>query len=252
MKFYTYVHFRLDSLDVFYVGKGKGKRALDFKNRGVHWKRIHDKHGVSVEIVEEFEVEADAYENEKLLISILRMAGHPLINRTDGGEGLLNPSDDVRAKLAASARKYAPILKDSRSNRMKALWSNPELRAAYAEASAKARRTPEYRKSASEARKGNVFHDADRRKKISDRTKEAYADVAVRKKLSDALKLAASTPEAKAKRSAASKAKMTPEARKKHSETIRIKWEDPEFRARVAIAQKLAWEKRRKRDCNAN
>lgn len=43
--FYTYLHRRNDTGQVFYVGKGKGQRAHDKYKRSAHWKRIVAKHG---------------------------------------------------------------------------------------------------------------------------------------------------------------------------------------------------------------
>ncbi len=43
-------------------------------------------------------------EVEKMYIAALRSIGHRLINLTDGGDGLLNPNEEVRAKMRTAAK----------------------------------------------------------------------------------------------------------------------------------------------------
>lgn len=86
--FYVYLHRRETDNKVFYVGKGKGYRAGDRVNRSQWWKRVADKHGVVVEVVFDNLSEEDAFQCEKDTILEFRYFGHPLVNMTDGGEGL--------------------------------------------------------------------------------------------------------------------------------------------------------------------
>lgn len=97
-KFYTYIHIRNDIGEVFYVGKGTGRRAFAL-GRNPYWNSVVAKHGHTVHIVAYFANEADAFEHEREMIAELREAGFNLANMTDGGEGTSNPSPEVRAKL---------------------------------------------------------------------------------------------------------------------------------------------------------
>lgn len=103
MKFYTYIHTRNDTSEVFYVGKGKGRRAVS-KARNVHWKRIVEKHGYTSQIVAHFASEGEAFLHEKELICHYRNLGAKLCNMTDGGEGVSNPPLEVREKISSKAK----------------------------------------------------------------------------------------------------------------------------------------------------
>lgn len=90
MSFYVYIHKKKTTGEVFYVGKGKNWRATNKTQRNKFWKRIVQKHGLIVEIVEKDIQEWYAHELEKSLISYYgrRDQGRgTLVNLTDGGEG---------------------------------------------------------------------------------------------------------------------------------------------------------------------
>lgn len=86
--FYVYVHIRLDSNQVFYVGKGRGKRAGRRTGRNKYWKSIVEKYGFKWQIVERNMSEIAAFNLESALISYYRLMGFKLANLTDGGEGV--------------------------------------------------------------------------------------------------------------------------------------------------------------------
>jgi len=86
--FYVYEHIRNDTGVVFYVGKGKNKRATSKTGRNIFWKRIVVKSdGFSARYVEENMSEHDAFVLEKIHIAKLKNSGIVLCNLTDGGEG---------------------------------------------------------------------------------------------------------------------------------------------------------------------
>jgi len=85
--FYTYAHYTPDG-NLFYIGKGNGKRAHTFYDRNKRWKDIVSAHGLpKVQILANWDAEEDALDHEKLLISCFRDMGYTLANLTDGGEG---------------------------------------------------------------------------------------------------------------------------------------------------------------------
>lgn len=136
-KFYTYIHIRNDTGEVFYVGKGTGRRAFAL-GRNPHWNSIVAKHGHTVHIVAFFANEVDAFEHEKELIAELREAGFNLANMTDGGEGVSNPSQETRYKIGCANRgKTLPPLSVAHRTKLaekaKAQFSSPEARAKHAE-----------------------------------------------------------------------------------------------------------------------
>lgn len=91
-EYYTYVHARPESTDatgIFYVGKGKGKRAYDFNRRAQnpHYANVVDKHGAPSVGILPCSSEEMAFDLEVGLIKCLRRMGVTLTNMSDGGEG---------------------------------------------------------------------------------------------------------------------------------------------------------------------
>jgi hypothetical protein len=111
MSFYTYMHTRNDTNEVFYIGKGKGSRANWVHGRSKHWTNIAKKHGFSVFILSNWEKESDAFQHEKLLIKCFKDIGAPLINLTDGGDG-------------PSGQKFSEEFKKQKSEWMKQRYAN--------------------------------------------------------------------------------------------------------------------------------
>lgn len=107
--FYVYQHIRNDTKEVFYIGKGCGKRAYVKSRRSVYWQRIVEKYGYSIKIIEAGLTEQQAKELE---ISLIAKFGRKdkglglLINNTDGGEGTVGftQPQHVRDAVANSNR----------------------------------------------------------------------------------------------------------------------------------------------------
>lgn len=75
MKYYIYQHIRLDTNEIFYIGKGTKKlkgnvyhRAYTRSSRNEHWLNIVNKTSYKVEILEEFETEEQCLLKETELI----------------------------------------------------------------------------------------------------------------------------------------------------------------------------------------
>ena len=110
MDFYVYVHKKKTNGEVFYVGKGSGKRAWSAFGRNSLWKRTADKYGWLVEIVQDNLQDWYAFELERDLISYYgrRDLGHGnLTNMSDGGDGpsRLNPEAVKRISESLSGLK---------------------------------------------------------------------------------------------------------------------------------------------------
>lgn len=105
--FYVYQHIRLDTNEVFYVGKGFGDRAYRNYGRSKYWHNIVKKYGYKIEFVDTNLDELTAF---KLEVETIKSYGRKdlglgnLINLTNGGEGLsgLIVSSETRAKIKAS------------------------------------------------------------------------------------------------------------------------------------------------------
>lgn len=104
-KFYVYLHRRASDGRVFYVGKGKDKRAWVVCSRNRHWGNVAAKHGYIVEIYRDEMAEIDAHALEIELIAQYGRAN--LCNLTDGGEGASGLkrvfSESHRAAISAKA-----------------------------------------------------------------------------------------------------------------------------------------------------
>ena len=105
--YYVYEHIRPDTMQVFYVGKGKGKRITIGKNgggeRNKHWHHIVNKASgfISRKIVENVDEEL-AFLAEQERIDQLKRLGVKLCNMTDGGEGASGTivSKETREKMS--------------------------------------------------------------------------------------------------------------------------------------------------------
>jgi len=115
--FYVYEHRKATTGEVFYVGKGVGRRAWFTYTRSRHWKNIAAKHGVVVEIVMDGLQDWFALELEQQIIA---MHGRQdcgfgcLINLTDGGEGVAGRimPDEQRRNLSAAKSTPESISKN--------------------------------------------------------------------------------------------------------------------------------------------
>ena len=100
MLFYVYIAFRLDGSPC-YVGKGKGKRYLSHLRRSHNpWlRRIVAKAGgaIPIVVIRSGLSEPEAFEIEVALIrAIGRKGSGPLVNMTDGGEGVAGRDRSIR------------------------------------------------------------------------------------------------------------------------------------------------------------
>jgi hypothetical protein len=157
-KFYVYEHWRPD-LDVcFYVGKGHGNRAQDFKkSRNRHYRGILKKLtdlGMCIEVrmVASGLVEDAAYALEIDRIVFWKLAGIQLSNKTAGGDGLRSPSAEVRSRLAAAARlthagrQHSAEERANRTEAVREAMKDPKNRAKISAASTSQWADPEKRR----------------------------------------------------------------------------------------------------------
>lgn len=106
-EFYTYQYYDPIKREPFYIGKGKGLRAYNLRQRSIHFKnRIEhikaqgataEVHFLCKDVDEElaFLCEAEAID----LYGRRDLGKGPLLNYTDGGDGHSNPSAEARNKM---------------------------------------------------------------------------------------------------------------------------------------------------------
>ncbi len=137
--FHVYHHVRPDTGQVFYVGKGKGRRAFDKgARRGQFWHRIVKKAGgVLVEVIAQRLTEDEAFLLEKKNIAAFRRQRVRLCNLTDGGDGTSGIRrteawkrmmsqvhsgkvipEDVREKISASVKTSGFVHTDEMRKKM--------------------------------------------------------------------------------------------------------------------------------------
>jgi hypothetical protein len=103
VKFYTYLHYKMDDKVIFYVGKGQNRRAFDTACRNNFWNNTVNKHGFGVQILAYWETEKEAFDHEKLLISCFKEDMNlKLCNLTNGGEGVSGFKRSASSNLLVS------------------------------------------------------------------------------------------------------------------------------------------------------
>jgi len=205
--FAVYEHIRPDTGQVFYVGKGAPDRLRSVTRRhNKYHSRIYNKMkrlGLTVEqhVIATNLPEESAHIFEKMRIMMWRAMGAPLVNMTEGGEGLSNPSEETRARIGAASkvRQNKPESKDAVSAVHKGKKVSKETKAKISAKATAQFADPTARKKASE-NTANRFADAEEREKqrkritaffdgnivareaAADRTREQFADPAKRER----------------------------------------------------------------------
>lgn len=114
MKYYTYAHFTKDNKKLFYIGKGKNRRAWQTSGRNRYWSNVVKKHGRIVKILAEWDTEEEAFEHEKFLIGCFE---GKLVNLTDGGEGTSGRKQSKEEKEKRSLKlKGVPFTEERKAN----------------------------------------------------------------------------------------------------------------------------------------
>jgi hypothetical protein len=106
---YVYEHIRNDTNKVFYVGKGKDKRAYSVHKRNQYWNNIVNKcGGFTVKFIAK-----DLDEELALLVEVeridqLKILGYVLCNLTEGGEGAsgYKHTKEALEKISAASKAF--------------------------------------------------------------------------------------------------------------------------------------------------
>jgi hypothetical protein len=106
--FIVYSHTRLDTNEVFYIGKGRPRRMTDKTNRNKHWNNIVLKNDYKSDVIAGNLSEDEALNFEALLIDKLKSAGLKLCNLAKGGKSSAGwkMSDESKAKVSASKKGH--------------------------------------------------------------------------------------------------------------------------------------------------
>lgn len=95
MRYYVYEWFIVDTLEVFYVGKGTGNRRFETHNRNEYFNNVLNKYNCAVRIVKQSLTNEEACIEEIERIAEMKAKGWAKCNLNSGGtgfsEGHLNP-----------------------------------------------------------------------------------------------------------------------------------------------------------------
>lgn len=115
-EYYVYIWYIVDTNEVFYVGKGKGRRYKQISGRNKFFADMYGSHNCEVRKVYENLTEQEAFQKEREVVRWYREnTDYRLTNQTDGGEGSSGwiPPKDFR---------------DKQSQIHKAQWQDEEFR----------------------------------------------------------------------------------------------------------------------------
>lgn len=216
-EFYVYEHIRSDTGAVFYVGKGRERRAWRIQERNMRHRRVVAKlrkngGDVSVSILADRLSEEFSFALEKKRIAYWRSVGIELANLTEGGEGSVGytPTPETLVKMAEA---------------QKGKRRTPETRARMSAAATGRRHTEETRKKLSEIGKGKTLSEKAKRKlaaassrperlkalsKVHEKNRGRKHSVESRAKMTASLKAGWATPEGEQRRKALSERRSKP------------------------------------------
>jgi hypothetical protein len=212
---YVYGHYKADTGELFYIGKGTGKRAWSRYYRNQHWKNVVNKHGLKVEVLYDGLTEELAYEKEKEIIAEVGL--NNLTNISDGGDG--PTSADIKRR-----------------------FEDPEYRQKITDANREKSKTPEWRKS-QQAGVTTAMKDPEWSRKHREGCQKNVGNIEKNKKISENVKLYwENNPDDDRNKKLA----QDPEWRRKQKESIMRVTQDPEWRRKQKDGIRLYWENKRK------
>lgn len=180
--YYVYFHRKKDTNQVFYIGRGQGKRAYA-KDRGKYWLKCVEKHGLIIEIVHS---DLTLEESVRLEIEYIKLYGRLgyeidgiLINRSLGGE------------FGPVGFKYSEESKQKMSNSQKGKILSQEAKDKISKAKTGTKLSEESCKKISDSKKNYICTEETRNKisksLLNGNHSQYYTDE-VRKKQSDKMK----------------------------------------------------------------
>lgn len=122
---YVYAHIKDTTGEVFYVGKGIGKRVASKQHRSLHWKNIVNKHGYDWIMLETNLTEEEANTKETYWINRLGRQDQSngcLVNFTNGGEGSCGRTVSEKTRRAVAEANKLRKVSDVQRNVYKNLW----------------------------------------------------------------------------------------------------------------------------------
>lgn len=121
--YYVYEHWRPDKGVCFYVGKGKRKRAWDLKNARNRWHMAVTSKLTSMGLMVDVRIVVSGLSSKAALgveVDRIAMYGREnLTNLTKGGDGLSDPSVEVKKRISdAHKARYAAMTPEERREKV--------------------------------------------------------------------------------------------------------------------------------------
>jgi len=246
---YVYGHYKADTGELFYIGKGTGKRAWGLDGRNPYWNNVVNKHGIEIKILYDNLTEEAAYEKEKEIIAEVGL--NNLTNIAEGGQGITSElakelaanrwsSDEYRKKHLESMRKRS---ENGWSEKLKELYkTNIELYRTISERNKKQSQDPEWRRKVTEANQ-QTAQDPEWRRKQKEGAQKNTENINRNKKISEKVKSYwDNNPDDDRNKKLA----QDPEWRNKVAKKNKEMSQDPEWRRKQREGIKLYWENKRK------
>lgn len=199
-EFCVYFHINPLKNEIFYVGIGNVKRPYVKSNRRKFWKNIVNKYGYIVDVVHINLSWKEACILEKFYVKKIgrRDLGlGTLVNLTDGGDGLSNPSKETRLKMSKAAliRGISIEQRIKFSNSKKGKKQSPETVAKRILATTGRKRTKEQKQNISNSLKGKIRSEESRKniglgklgKKLSEETKKKMSSIRIERNIKPSL-----------------------------------------------------------------
>lgn len=159
--FYVYAHRRQTDGKIFYIGKGKGKRAWA-TDRNASWREEAQKHGVEIEFIAENLSEEEAFNKE--IETIQNIGLENLTNMANGGEGSSGwlHTEESKNKISIwlkgnqhlKGHKHSEDAKKKMSETHKARYQDPKVRERQSQSMKGREITKEHREKLRAANKG--------------------------------------------------------------------------------------------------
>lgn len=189
---YVYGHYKADTGELFYIGKGNGKRAWEHRSRNPHWKAIVNKHGLSVKILEDNLTDEQAYQKEKSLVEEIGLDN--LSNMTEGGIGLTSEvakkvmnRADVKKKVSDASKRHwqDETFRNKITTSMKITRASDNYKKAHSTAMKKLAENPDWLEKTRNTAK-TYARDPVRVEKIREASRRKWQDPEHRKKVAEA------------------------------------------------------------------
>jgi hypothetical protein len=162
----VYLHKRLDTNEIFYVGIGNSvKRAFDKNSRNQYWNNIVNKTDYTVEIyAENLDWESACRLEKKLILQYGRkdLGLGTLCNLTNGGDGVIGHSKESIEKIrkAHLGREHSEQERRNRSNSLKGKKRSAETKKNMSKARIGIKFSESHIQNLSNSHKGNVSSNA--------------------------------------------------------------------------------------------